>query len=291
MAPGREKPIDILPSKKIKVMVDSAFAVKNGLVPKGMENRIVKSLNWEVKKNYVLKNDLMILDLLAANDWKRPVYFAVTTGSEAYLNLEKYLQLEGLAYRLVPIESTPQEMASGGPRIAEDIMYENIMKFQYGGMNIPGVYLDENCLRMASNMRIQIGQLASALTEKGKKDKALKALDKAMAEMPESNVPYDATMYSIALGYYQAGNVKKGDELSKRLFDIFEKDLMFYNKMKKQDRDFYGREIRQAGDILNRLITISSAFGSKELAKEFSTRIRNVVPEDEIEPQGLPVMP
>lgn len=233
----------------------------------------------------------MILDLLAANDWKRPVYFAVTTGSDSYLNLEKYLQLEGLAYRLVPIESTPAEMASGGPRIAEDIMYDNIMKFQYGGMNIPGVYLDENCLRMASNMRIQIGQLASALTEKGKKDKALKVLDKAMLEMPESNVPYDATMYSIALGYYQAGNVAKGNELSKRLFDIFEKDLIFYNKMKRENRDFYGREIRQATDILNRLITISNAFGSKELAKEFSNRIKTVVPEDAIDPQGLPVMP
>ncbi|MDP2385448.1 MAG: DUF2723 domain-containing protein [Bacteroidota bacterium] len=291
MAPGREKPIDIFPSKKMKVTVDSLFAVKNGLVPKGMENRIVKSVNWEVKKNYVLKNDLMILDLLAANDWKRPVYFAVTTGADSYLNLERYLQLEGLAYRLVPIESTPQEMASGGPRIAEDIMYENIMKFQYGGMSTPGVYLDENCLRMASNMRIQIGQLASALTEKGKKDKALKALDKAMMEMPENNVPFDATMYSIALGYYQAGNVAKGNEISKKLFDIFEKDLMFYNKMKQEDRNFYGREMRQAQDILNRLITISSAFGSKELAAQFSTRIKNVVPEDAIEPQGVPVMP
>ena len=95
-------------------------------------------------------------------------------------------------------------------------------------------------------------------------------------------------MYSIALGYYQAGNAKKGDEISKRLFEIFEKDMMFYNKMKQEDRNFYGREMRQATDILNRLITITGAFGSKQLSAEFSTRIKNVVSEDAIDPQGIP---
>jgi hypothetical protein len=283
---GREKPIDILPSKKMKISVDSALVVNNGTVPKDMANRVVKSINWEVRKNYILKNDLMILDLLAANDWKRPVYFAVTTGADSYLNLDKYLQLEGLAYRLVPIESTPQEMASGGPRIAEDIMFENMMKFQNGGANQPGVYLDENCFRMLSNERIQVGQLASALADKGKKDKALKILDKAMSDMPEAIVPYDATMYSICLAYYQAGNVKKGSEIANRLFDIFERDLNIYNKMKADHRTAYGREIRQAGDILNRLTTISGAFGDKPLSAQFMERMKKILPDDEIQKPG-----
>ena len=129
--PGRDKPLDIFPTKKIKVSVDSAKVVNNGTVTKELAGRVLKQLNWEIQRNYVLKNDLMIMDLLAANDWERPVYFAVTTGADAYLNLDKYLQLEGLAYRLVPIESTEREMASGGPRIAEDIMYNNIMKFKF----------------------------------------------------------------------------------------------------------------------------------------------------------------
>jgi hypothetical protein len=102
--PGREKALDIFPTKKIRVAVDSAKVVNNGTIPKDMAGRILKQLNWEIQRNYVLKNDLMIMDLLAANDWNRPVYFAVTTGADAYLNLDKYLQLEGLAYRLVPFE-------------------------------------------------------------------------------------------------------------------------------------------------------------------------------------------
>ena len=291
--PGREKPIDIFPTKKIKVSVDSAKVVNNGTVAKNMAGRIVKSLNWEIKRNYVLKNDLMIMDLLAANDWNRPVYFAVTTGSEAYLNLDKYLQLEGLAYRLVPIESTQQEMASGGPRIAEDIMYDNVMKFADGGMSIAGVYLDENSLRMASNMRIQIGQLASALTEKGKKDKAVKVLDKAMQMMPEANVPYDATMYSICLAYYQADAKDKADKIAEKLFDTFERDTQFYNKMKTEQRNYYGSDMRRASDIMNRLVTVCAAYGNKALSDKFLARLKNILPAEEIDAMNAPtpVMP
>jgi tetratricopeptide (TPR) repeat protein len=179
-------------------------------------------------------------------------------------------------------------MASGGPRIAEDIMFENVMKFQFGGMKTPGVYLDENCLRMASNMRIQIGQLASTLTEKGKKTKALKVLDKAMEEMPEVNVLYDATMYSICLGYYQAGGVEKGNKIAERLFDIFEKDMLFYNKMKPEQRNYYGREIRQATDIMNRLVTVCGAYGNKALSEKFLGRLKNILPAEDIDAMGAP---
>ena len=281
--PGREKALDIFPTKKIRVSVDSAKVVNNGTVQKDMAGRVLKQLNWEIQRNYVLKNDLMIMDLLAANDWNRPVYFAVTTGADAYLNLDKYLQLEGLAYRLVPIESSEREMASGGPRIAEDIMYDNIMKFQFGGMKNKGVYLDENCLRMASNIRIQIAQLASALIEKGKKSKAIKVLDKAQEEMPEFNVPLDATMYSICVAYYQGGAKDKGNQLANRLFDIFEKDQQFYNKMKVEQKSFYSREMRQTADLLNRLISLTAAYGDKDLSDKFLIRIKNILPAEEID--------
>jgi tetratricopeptide (TPR) repeat protein len=291
--PGREKPLDIFPTKKIRVNVDSAKVVNNGTISKEMAGRVLKQLNWEIQRNYVLKNDLMIMDLLAANNWDRPVYFAVTTGADAYLNLDKYLQLEGLAYRLVPIESSEREMASGGPRIAEDIMYNNIMKFQFGGMNKKGVYLDENCLRMASNMRIQMAQLASALIEKGKKEKAIKVLDKALEEMPEFNVPFDATMYSICVAYYQAGAKEKGNKLASHLFDLFEKDQQFYNKMKIEQKNFYSREMRQTSDILNRLISLTAAYGDKDLADKFLIRIKNLLPTEEIDAlqPNSPVMP
>lgn len=280
--------IDYFPSNKIRIPVDSAKVVSNGTVPKGWEHRVVKNVEWELKRSYVTKNDLMLLDLLAANNWERPVYFAVTTGPEAYLQLENYMQLEGLAYRLVPIKSEPQEMQSG-VRIYTEQMYDNVMnKFKWGGIKNKGVYLDENCLRMCMNMRIQMGALAMALAEEGKKDKALKVLDKAFEEMPEQNVPYDATVYTLCMAYYQAGNNKRANEIAERLFTMLENDLKYYNKLPNKHRSAYGREIRQAKDILTRLVTITQVYKEPELSKKFSTRVMGVIPPEEL--QG-PIQP
>ncbi|MBK9026211.1 MAG: hypothetical protein IPL69_20305 [Saprospiraceae bacterium] len=77
----------------------------NGAVAKEDADKIVKVMDWTMDGNYLMKNDLMILNILANNHWKRPIYFATTVGSENYLNLEPYFQLEGLTYRIVPIRT------------------------------------------------------------------------------------------------------------------------------------------------------------------------------------------
>jgi hypothetical protein len=276
--------LHILPSNKISIPVDSAKVVKNGTVSKGLENRIVKSLDWQIRRNYVTKNDLMVLDLLAGFNWERPIYFAVTTGREAYIGLEEYLQLEGLAYRLTPIHSTKEEM-QGGARINAEKMYDNIMnKFAWGGMSTPGVYLDENSLRFASNMRIQMGGLASVLVQKGKKDMAVKILDKAMKEMPEETVPFDATMYSIVISYYQAGENKKASPLAQKLFTLFEGDLRYYNKLPSIHKAAYGGEMRRAKELMISLMQVARANGETALAKDFESRLPAVIPPDDMAP-------
>ncbi|MBC7864569.1 MAG: DUF2723 domain-containing protein [Bacteroidia bacterium] len=270
-----ERYYDYIPTQQLRIPVDSAkvMSIPN-LVPKGMENRIVKSVDWELKKQYILKNDLMILDLLAGFEWKRPVYFAVTTGPESYLSLQNYFQLEGLAYRLVPIKSKPEEMVHG-TRVAADIMYNNIFNkpFQFGGMKTPGVNLDENCNRMAQNMRIQMTTLASVLIEEGKTDKAKKVLDKMMEEMPEVNVPYDATLYTAVLCRYQLRQYKEGNMLAKRLFDIFEEDFFIYDNMANDYKVAYGREVEQCAAVMQRLESIAKTYNQNELAQEFKARL------------------
>ncbi|MFI5140800.1 MAG: DUF2723 domain-containing protein [Bacteroidia bacterium] len=274
--------IDVLPSNKFSLPVDSVKVTQNGTVSKGLENRIVKSIDWQLKRNYITKNDLMVLDLLAGFNWDRPIYFAVTTGREAYIGLEDYLQLEGLAYRLTPIKSTREEMQNGA-RINSDIMYNNIMtKFQWGGMSYPGIYLDENAMRFASNMRIQIGGLASQLVKEGKKDKAVKILDKAQTEMPEVNIPYDATMYSICLAYFEAGENKKAAAIAEKLFTMFEGDLRFYNKLSNLHKAAYGSEINRARQLMVALVSVCYNYKENTLAKSFEQRLPAVIPQEEM---------
>ncbi len=279
------KPLDYMPSKSFYIPVDSATVMREKVIAVKDTARLAKSIKWTINRQYLTKNDLMVLDLIAHNNWKRPIYFAVTTGAEAYLGLEDYFQLEGLAYRLVPIKNTNDEMAVGG-RVNTDVMYDNVMnKFVWGGLDKPGVNLDENCTRMASNMRMQMATLAGALISKGQKQKAEKVLDLCLEKIPDENVRYEATLYTIIAGYYQIGNMKKATELSGKLFDIYEHDLKVYQAQKPIHRAAFNREIGQAKEIMRRLVMLAEQFKQEEHSKQLMQRLTASVPMEELMPE------
>jgi hypothetical protein len=277
--------IDILPSKSFYMDVDSSRIAAAKVVPADAMNRIEKRMTWDLGgRHYITKNDLMVLDLVANNNWERPIYFAVTTGDDAYVGLRNYFQLEGLAYRLVPVRQTEAEEAQGG-RVNTEAMYDNIMnKFVWGGMDKPGVNLDENCVRMTGNLRMQMGILANALIAEGKKDKAKKVLDKCIEKMPDENIPFDGTIFSICRAYYEVGDTTSGNNLAKKLFDIFEGDLNIYRTQKSNRISAYGREINQAKEILKMLASTAQQFRQEKLYKEFLQRLGGVLSEEDMAP-------
>jgi hypothetical protein len=279
--------LEYIPSKSFYVKVDSSVVMKNKVVSEKDAERLFKRIYWDLGGRIVLiKHDLMVLDLVAHNDWKRPIYFAVTTGSEAYVGLDKYFQLEGLAYRFVPIKQTENEAAQGG-RVNTDKMYDNIMnKFLWGGMDKLGVSLDETSTRMAGNLRMQMSILAQALINEGNNTKAKAVLDKCLAVMPEENIPYDGTIFTVCASFYQINDIEKANKLSKRLFDIFEGDLIIYNNQKGNHRIAFQRESDQAKEIMKRLIGLAQQFKQEKLAQEFMSRISKVVPQEELMPQS-----
>ncbi len=285
---------EYFPSKEFYVPVDSATVVKNKIVSLKDTARLEKAIRWKLNKSVVYKNDLLVLDLIAHNDWTRPIYFAVTTGSEAYVGLEEFFQLEGLAYRLVPIKQTPSERQQGG-RVNTELMYDNVMnKFKYGGMNKLGVNLDENCVRMAGNMRMQMSILAGALINEGKNSKAKSVLDKCLSEMPDETIPFDGSIYTICAEYFQVGDIKKGSELAKKLFAIQLNDLSVYNSQKPRHRVSYQREADQCKDIMRRLYTLAVQFKQKDLENEFLKGLQANIPPEELMPEqpqgGEPIL-
>lgn len=284
--------LDVLPSKNLYVNVDSFKVMRNKVISVKDTARLAKRISWDLGgRNYITKNDIMVLDLVAHNNWERPIYFAVTTGDEAYVGMKRYFQLEGLAYRLVPIRQTENEEAQGG-RVNTEVMYDNIMnKFLWGGMDKLGVNLDENCVRMASNLRMQMAILSGALINEGKKSKAKNVLDKCLAVMPDSNIPYDASIYTICASYYEIGETKKANELAKKLFDIFEGDLRIYTVQKPNHRSAYGRDIAQAKEILKRLTGLAQQYKQEELTKNFMNRIQGVLSPDDLAPESAPQLP
>ncbi|MEQ8908318.1 MAG: DUF2723 domain-containing protein [Vicingaceae bacterium] len=267
------KKIDYIPTKSLKVSVDRDKVIANGTVPKEKADQIV-DIKWKIKKNYVLKNDLTILDILAANDWERPIYFASTTGLASYIGLEDYFRAEGMTYRLVPLKK--EGRGDGNPGfVNSDILYERLMNdFHWGGMDSNNIYMDETNRRMTMSLRITFSRLADKLIEENKTEKAKEVIDKAFEVMPEENVPYDVFVMYLTENYYAIGETEKANALIRRLADIYEKELNYYLSLDPKFARGLKSEQQQAAAILNRLIVITNQmYPQGEFGKEIKDRL------------------
>lgn len=149
--------------------------------------------------------------------------------------------------------------------------------------------MDENCMRMAGNLRMQMSILAGALISEGKKDKAKNILDKCLTVMPEENIPFDAAIFAICGSYYELGDFTTANQIAKKMFDIYEGDLRIYQAQKPNRKSAYTRDIAQAKEILKRLTSLTQQFRQEALTKEFMNRLQTVLgPEDINPPTAIP---
>lgn len=208
------KKLNYFPGRDVYVPVDSAKVIANGTVQPEDAHLIVDKLEWKIKRNYLYKNDIMVYDIIANNNWERPIYFSVGMGVDSFLGLEKYFQLEGAAYRLVPIETKPERNGYG--HINTELLYNNYMnKFTFGGIKDPDVYIDQFHILTVNIMsfRANYSRLASALNDEGKKDKAINVLDRCMEELPTNKIPFDNTLIGFIQEYYRANATDKANAL------------------------------------------------------------------------------
>ncbi len=260
-------PLDYFPTKKFRIPADPQTALSTGTVKKELANQ-VKPIEWEMKGKYgVQKNDLMMLDLLAHNNWKRPIYYAISTGPEAYIGLEKHFQLEGLAYRLVPIKNEDNVGDGQTGRIDSDIMYNNMMnKYKWGNIMDPHVYLSQDFIRMMMNFRNNFARLAETLTKEGKKDKAIKVLDRAMEIMPEKTVPYDYFVLPVAEAYYNAGEIKKANSIMNKMIDNYSNSLKYFFSFRGNWAPLVDYDKQQSLAVMQRIVQITQVQKQKDLA-------------------------
>lgn len=269
----------MLPTNKVYITVNKEACRKNGAVlPDTPDSLIADTLSWTINKPYLLKADLMILDLLATFNWERPVYFAVTAGGDSYLNLDDWFRLEGLAYRLVPMKGTQRGLFGEQVGCNTDIMYDNIMnKFRWGGLELPGakMYMDENNLRFTTNQRLQMMSLSKLLNEEGKADKATAVLDRMQAVMPATVVPLEPAMVYAVENYYKAGATAQANKLSAELFTVCEEEYIFFNGIAQKNRDAksYEGDIGRLSSCITMLYQYAQTYGQAEMEKEYGARM------------------
>jgi hypothetical protein len=267
-----------MPTDKFKIPADSATVFGNGLLSLKDTANWTPEVQWQLRKQIVMKNHFMLLDLLANNNWKRPIYFAVTTGPESYINLQNYFRLEGLTYRLVPTFTQQQNPNTFGS-VATDVMFDNVInKFKWGNMESEEpIYLDENILRMTTNLRLQLATLAETLASEGRKDDAKKVLDLSMEKMPERNVPFDRIMLPVIEAYYAADDKKTANILADRLFTIMDENMAYMLSLEPEFAGKVSQDMDITRAVMGRLASTLSQRDPKDpLAERFRTRMAEV---------------
>ena len=271
---GRAIPASFsLPVDKAKVLANGTVAAKDSAL-------VVDRLMWNMKTNGVnplTKAYIVMMDILANNNWERPIYYAATAGAEAYLGLEDYFQLEGFAYRLVPIRNERRGYGETG-RINSDVLYHNLMNvfddhsrldpvknpgaqheaypYAWGGFNDPSLYHSEDNTRLVPLMRRLYARLAEQLMIEGDKDKALEVLIHGNEVIPDCNFPYVSVM-SYIYGYthscitymedfFRIGSDaanQKGMEMANQIWDDQVALFNWYNNCEERTLDYRSSDI------------------------------------------------
>jgi uncharacterized protein YutD len=253
-----------LPVRKLFYIVDKEAVKANKVVPVKDYNRIVDTMYIDLPGNYITKDQLMVLDMLNTNNWKRPIYYAVSVSSDKYMSLDKYFKVDGMTYRIVPIVTQNANFQKGYEDV--DVMYDNMMnKFRWGNLKKPGVYVDENNRRMLTNMRNNFQRLADALLRQGDKGRCVNVLDKCMEEIPTSKVPNDYFSLLIAQTYLNAGATGKAGAMASEMSKEFTDELVYLFSLKSDDVRDVQENIRSNLYYLNELMTLAEKLGNKEL--------------------------
>lgn len=259
-----------IPSKKLFVKVDKEVVIRNKVVPESMYDQIADTIFIDFgSRNYLVKDELMVLDMIASSNWERPIYFAITVGRDKYLGLQDYFQLEGFAYRFTPVKTKSSGLYSGSVNTAK--MYDLMMnRFKWGNMNDPRVYIDENNQRMMMNIRNNFNRLAESLIAEGKKDSAIEVLDRNLELIPHSIVPFNYFSQEIADNYFAAGATEKGKNILMDIFSTYREQLDYYLSLDADLMVSVDAEIQRILYFMREMSMISMKYGETEMAKEIT---------------------
>ncbi len=269
------KSVAFLPTKDLMLTIDSLKVVSNGTVPANMASRIPKSIVWQVKKNTLYKNDLMLLDLIATNNWERPIYFASPSSVSDFLDIEDYCYLEGAVYRFIPVKTDAKR---GGGILSDRTADLMLKEFVYGNIADPSVYCDKESYGMSLFSRNNFARVAQTLLNEGKKQKAIQCLDKGVEVFPDLQVPYDLYMIGYGELYMQAGEMEKGNVILSRVADIYEQNLIWYASLDKKRRNAFREDIEQGMQILQAIAGIAQKYKQEDLEKTTMEKINRLFP-------------
>ncbi|MDH7462675.1 DUF2723 domain-containing protein [Chitinophagaceae bacterium 26-R-25] len=271
--------LNVMPTKKFRVPADEAVVRANGTVN---PTDTVTDLMIDIPeaKNYIMKNDIAILNIIAANKWKRPVCFTAAYSAQE-LGFGNFVRKDGLTYRLVPVKNN-----SG---VNVDWMVDKLMnKFGFGSADIKGVYFDETNRLHLNTIRMAYAEAAAAAADQGNKDIAKKVLDKADKGILEENMPYAMVSSNNRHNYftfkfleacYKAGYKELADHVSKALHKDFDQQMSYYRNLSDGRQESMRQEIAGAQQLSQMLQMLDAQYNNGN-APKITPEMQGVISND-----------
>lgn len=244
---------------------------------------IIPEMKFVYPKEAAMKSDLAILNIIAAvarDGWKRPLYFDAGLRTGDYGGTGDFLRLEGTVYRLMPYRFTDSVKAKSPilGTINTEKSFNSFMSFKWGGGERNDVYFDEPNRHEFVTYRMDASYIANALTEEGKKEKAIQLLDKVMTNITEHSYYYDYTAYFIAMAYYRAGAIDKAQKLSKKVVQNSEDAMNWAVSLGEDGKESMAFDIKQQFQVVRSVASAAFYSGDTAYAKTIIQKLQRLEP-------------
>ncbi len=274
LSSGRGEKIVYLPAKKLSLNVPWPSVANSSTFTAEELSKFEKNIKWTLPGSYLFKNDMAVLEIIARNNWKRPIYFATSVPTQSMLGLNKYFRLEGFAYRLVPYKTDGKNAY-----INSDVLYDRMMNtFTWDGFKADDVYFGTFDLRNFRILEIRetFAKLASRLIEEKKYKEAEAVLDKCMEIMPDSKVPIGSDTYEIIHGYYKINRVEKAGKIVDLLTEKYREELIYLTGKEGMFSEKVGADLYELVDNINRLTKLTDDYSQSERKKKLEDLLSNI---------------
>lgn len=269
--------VSTFPSKNIRIPVDKESVMKNNIVAVKDADKVVSHIDIELKGDILYKNRLVMLDVIANNNWERPIYFTGGSfGDDDYLWMKDFLQLDGVCYKLVPINTpvdprNPYDMG----RVDSEKMYNIVKNWYWGNSGSDDIYHDRETRTNGITYRGNIARLIEQLLNDGEPEKAKEMLDLAMEKMPVDKFEFYTLLEPYISGYYEIGEKDTAREIWTDVARKYQEQLTYLSSVSEERQIQYAEEIYTNIERYRGLLDLLIISGDEDLIKEKADEFNN----------------
>ncbi|MCM2301012.1 MAG: DUF2723 domain-containing protein [Flavobacteriaceae bacterium] len=267
------------PTNKLRLYIDKEAVLRNKILPLKYADSIVSYIDIDIDDQGISKSRILMLDILANNNWKHPIYF--TGGShddEEYIWLKDYLQLDGTAYKFVPMKtSNKDKTAFDMGHIDSETMYSKMMKWDWDIMSKPNVYLDIETRKNSVTLRNNLIRLADVLIQENQLVKAEQILDLSIEKMPVERYGHYGMVLGYVESYYMINKPEKARKLANLLTGKFQENLLYYSRFDEKLLDKVFDEIETNVLMYKNIVDVTSKYdeqNAQKMMEDFNSHVQ-----------------